>query len=412
MENIAPWKCSTNRKVEVIFSMSGVTKHIYDREIIDINVMWNNKLKKIEKVLPCTYNEDDIIKLLKKYYPHEWKSVEYKKQYYDKKDKYLIKRFGKARYKMPSAEEIIRNNGKFKYLLSDKTKRNYSSSFDENVWKNNKDILWQERKNKIARIDTKISNAKAKTQMVTPAFLDQLIGLYERKNTSQKDRVYIIHELKKYYNPKVIDFFFKLNDTELNRQLRETAFYHLQSFNYQPRLRKQKYMQVHTKSKKRKEYLKKVYPYEKYSITYNPDELEYRIENGKEQKIKSYDYFISHSSKDSKLVQNIITYENSIGKNIFCDWINDSDYLKRNLLCEATLKVIEWRLQQSQAVIFFKTHNSVDSVWCKYELNYFAELNKPIYYLDENKVRNGDFTLLEYDIEEFIDPNYKTLELM
>lgn len=412
MENIAPWKCNTNRKVEVIFSMSGVTKHIYDRELIDINVMWNNQLKKIEKVLPCTYNEDDIIKLLKKYYPHEWKSVEYKKQYYDKKDKYLIKRFGKARYKMPSAEEIIRNNGKFKYLLSDKTKRNYSSSFDENVWKNNKDILWQERKNKIARIDTKISNAKAKTQMVTPAFLDQLIGLYERKNTSQKDRVYIIHELKKYYNPKVINFFFKLNDTELNRQLRETAFYHLQSFNYQPRLRKQKYMQVHTKSKKRKEYLKKVYPYEKYSITYNPDELEYRIENGKEQKIKSYDYFISHSSKDSKLVQNIITYENSIGKNIFCDWINDSDYLKRNLLCEATLKVIEWRLQQSQAVIFFKTHNSVDSVWCKYELNYFAELNKPIYFLDENKVRNGDFTLLEYDIEEFIDPNYKTLTLM
>lgn len=59
-----------------------------------------------------------------------------------------------------------------------------------------------------------------------------------------------------------------------------------------------------------------------------------------------------------------------------------------------------------------KTHNSVDSVWCKYELNYFAELNKPIYYLDENKVRNGDFTLLEYDIEELIDPNYKTLALM
>lgn len=94
--------------------MSGVTKHIYDREIIDINIMWNSQLKKIEKVLPCTYNEDTIIDLLKKYYPHEWKSVEYKKQYYDQKDKYLIKRFGKARYKMPFAEEIIRNNVKFK----------------------------------------------------------------------------------------------------------------------------------------------------------------------------------------------------------------------------------------------------------------------------------------------------------
>lgn len=25
--------------------MSGVTKHIYDREIIDINIMWNSQLK-------------------------------------------------------------------------------------------------------------------------------------------------------------------------------------------------------------------------------------------------------------------------------------------------------------------------------------------------------------------------------
>lgn len=171
-------------------------------------------------------------------------------------------------------------------------------------------------------------------------------------------------------------------------------------------------MQVHTKNKKRKGYLKKVYPYETYFVPHNPDELEYRIENGKEQKIKSYDYFISHSSKDSKLVQSIITYENSKGKNIFCDWINDSDYLKRNLLCEATLKVIEWRLRQSEAIIFLKTCNSTESVWCKYELNYFAELNKPIYYLDENKVSKGDFSLVKYDIEEFADPNYKKMELM
>ena len=29
--------------------MSGVTKHIYDREIIDINIMWNSQLKKNRK---------------------------------------------------------------------------------------------------------------------------------------------------------------------------------------------------------------------------------------------------------------------------------------------------------------------------------------------------------------------------
>lgn len=98
--------------------------------------------------------------------------------------------------------------------------------------------------------------------------------------------MYILLELKKYYNPKIINFFFKLNDTEINKQLREIAFYHLQSFNYQPRLRKQKYMQVRTQNKKKKEYLKKDYAFQRYEIPLNPDELDYRINNSLEQSIK------------------------------------------------------------------------------------------------------------------------------
>ena len=49
-------------------------------------------------------------------------------------------------------------------------------------------------------------------------------------------------------------------------------------------------------------------------IPLNPDELEYRINNSPEQNIKSYDYFISHSSKDSRLVQKLIIHLNSQGK--------------------------------------------------------------------------------------------------
>lgn len=139
---------------------------------------------------------------------------------------------------------------------------------------------------------------------MTPEFIDKMIGLYERKNTSQKDKMYILLELQKYYSPKIIQFFFKLNDTELNKQLRWSAFCHLQSFNYQPRARRQKYMQVHTKNKKRKDYLKKVYSEQKCEIPKTPMELEYRIDNGKEQKIKTYDFFISHSYKDGATVQN------------------------------------------------------------------------------------------------------------
>lgn len=117
-----------------------------------------------------------------------------------------------------------------------------------------------------------------------------------------------------------------------------------------------------------KEFLKEVYPFETYEIPQNPNELEYRIENSREQKIKEYDFFISHSSKDGTIVQKLIRAENQNGKNIFCDWINDVDYLKRHLLCEATLKVLEKRMEQSKAMIFVVSENSRNSVWCKYEL--------------------------------------------
>lgn len=387
--------------------MSGVTKHIYDNDINNINDMWNKQLKEIEKILPCCYDDKVIIKLLKKYYPHEWKSVEYIKRYYDTKDRYLIRKNRKSRYNMRNGEVLIRRNLKFKQLNSYKYKKKHENNFNLEEKNKCEEQLWKKRKKKIDKIDSKICKAKKKTQTVIPEFLDKMIGLYERKRTSQKDKVYIIQELKKYYNPRVINFFFKLNDIELNKQLREIAFKHLQSFNYEPRLRKQKYMEIHTKNKKRREYLEKVYPNEKYTIPYNPEELEYRIMNGPEQKIKTFDFFISHSSKNSVLVQRLIDYENSNGKNIFCDWINDVDYLKRHLLCEATLKVIEWRLEQSNAIIFVKTEDSMKSVWCNYELNYFSKLGKTIYYIDGNKILEGKFELQEYDQENFIDSQYE-----
>ena len=51
--------------------MSGVTKSIYKRDIIEICKMWNQQLKTIEKILPQYYSKEDIIALLKYFYPHE-----------------------------------------------------------------------------------------------------------------------------------------------------------------------------------------------------------------------------------------------------------------------------------------------------------------------------------------------------
>jgi len=66
----------------------GVTKRIYEHEIRDIKSMWISELKKVQEILPKVYNENDIIKLLKEFYPYEWKSVDFKYNYYKIKDTY------------------------------------------------------------------------------------------------------------------------------------------------------------------------------------------------------------------------------------------------------------------------------------------------------------------------------------
>ena len=392
--------------------MAGFTKHISENYKRDTANQMTKILRSIQEVLPQYYTEDDIVSLIIRFYPHEWQGIKYKKEYYDIKDKCLVRLGKKARHKMLSARQMLSKNKLYVKINSVEYKKQHAINFNVEEYKERLEKLKSKRVPKILRIDSKIAKAKEKTQSVIPSFLDELIGLYIRKNTSQKDKVYILTELMKYYNNEVIRFFFKLNDIELNIQLREMAFKHLQSFNYSPRLRRRKYMRVNTKNKKRKDYLQKVYPFEKYVIPQNPDELEYRINNGKEQKIKTYDFFISHSSSDSNLVQKLITFQNSKGKNIFCDWINDADYLKRNLLCEATLKVIEKRLEQSNALLFVKTSNSLDSVWCKYELNYFYELNKPIYVIDGENIQKGIYNINKYPVSEYLNKEYKNLALL
>ncbi|RHF66976.1 hypothetical protein DW670_03620 [Fusobacterium mortiferum] len=387
--------------------MVGVTKRIYEHEIRDIKSMWISELKKVQEILPKVYNENDIIKLLKEFYPYEWKSVDFKYNYYKIKDKYLLNAGKKSRYKMLEPDRLIKTLPLFKKMLTKEYKEKYSKTFDEEKLRYKREEMLKNRQSKIKRVDEKIEKALSKTQRVTPIYLDKLIGLYERKRTTQKDKVYILLELKKYYSEKIINFFLKVNDTEINYQLRWEAFYHLQSFNFNPRARRQKYMQVHTKNKKRKKYLKEVYAKEKFNIPLNPDELEYRIKNGREQQLKEFDFFISHSSKDGKAVQKLITYQNENGKNIFCDWINDSDYLKRNLLCKATLNVIELRLQQSKNLIFVESENSKNSVWCKYELNYYSELDRPIYYITKEDIENNNFNIRLLEDKWFIDKNYK-----
>lgn len=391
--------------------MSGYTKHVFMEDLRKINNDLTMFIKNITPLLPYDYNFATINLLLKKFYPYELFIINEKCKYYYYKERHLQAVGKKSRFKMPTPSNLIRKLPIYKKITTSEYIQQHKKNYDEITQKEEENKLVVKRDPKIEKIYGKIKKAKAKAQQVEPAFLDALMGLYERKNTTQKDKVYIFVELQKYFCSKTIRFFYKKIDTEYNRQLREMACKHLQSLGFQPKLGRQKYIRIPSSNKKRREYLKNTYVYESYAIQGIPKELEYRLENSKEQRIKLYDFFISHSATDYTEVQSLLEHLNRDGKNVYCDWISDKDYLKRQLLGKETLAVIKKRIQQSNAVIFVVSDKSVSSNWCKYELNYAHELGKCIYAIPKDHILDYNFEYNKAIDTWFIDPAYKNLTL-
>ena len=211
--------------------MSGYTKHVYEEKQL---------VKYVDDIIPLLseeYDFDEILKLVKKYYPFEWRMLEEKYQYYCKKDKTIEKFHGKKRYNADSPEIILRKLSSINRLLMPDTIKRRQETFSIQKQKEYKNLLDKRRLPKIEKRQEKIEKAKKRAQEMEPEFLDALMGLYDRKNTSQKDKVYIFLELEKYYCKKTINFFKKVADSEYNRQLRNMAFEHLQSLGHYTFLR-------------------------------------------------------------------------------------------------------------------------------------------------------------------------------
>lgn len=150
----------------------------------------------------------------------------------------------------------------------------------------------------------------------------------------------------------------------------------------------------------RKKFKGKSKPYviETSSFNMTPADLVQRIEKNSIQNRKSFDMFISHSSRDASLIKKIIKALNAHNISVYCDWTSDSDFLKRELVSEFTKIVLLKRLEQSRSLLYIRTDNSVIADWVKLELAHFATLNKPMYYIDFTDQAAVDGSeKLEYD---------------
>ncbi len=348
--------------------MPGVTKRKYVGEIMRFNKQLKRPLKLIVEALPYTYDEDTIINLFKELYPHEWQIMNERYKQYKEKDKFLLKVGKKERYKPQAPKKYLLNLPQIKYKLRDKAKQSHKRSFNEEEQLKKLSELKNKRMKVINKKEEKIHKSRELLQNIEPLYIDAFITAYHKKAITTEGKIEIFKELQKYGCNKTLKFFYKLNDSERNNQIRNMAFKHLQDIGHYSKLRK-------SFKGKKKEYM-----IEKSNFNMTPEDLVKRIENNTIQNKKSYDVFISHSSRDSSIVKQVIKALNKQGLTCYCDWTSDNDFLKRNMVSDFTKEVLKKRMKQSEKLIFIKTEESVKSEWVKFELEYFIALKKKLYY--------------------------------
>lgn len=354
--------------------MSGIAKRKYVGETMRYNKTIKRPLYLLAEILPEIYNGKTLLEFFKKYYPREWDHlVQMQKSYYEK-DKFLISVGKKVRYKPLSPEDYFFSLPAVKNILHDSTKNSYRGLFNEVKHKEKFEAFERKRKSAIDKYNTKISKNIELLQQIDPHYVDFYIASYHKKGVTIEDKVEIVKDLSKYDSKKIDLFFYKLNDSERNNQVRKMAFDYLQCTGKYVKLRKG------FKGKK------KTYMIDTISFDMTPEDLYERLCSRGIQIKKSFDIFISHSFCDQNKIISLFKSLNEQGLVCYCDWTNDNDFLKRKMAGEYTKEVLKKRIEQSGYILYARSDNSAQSTWVNFELEYATSIGKAIKVLDINNV--------------------------
>ena len=345
--------------------MPGLTKRKYDAETMRLSKGLTRPLSLIVDTMKPGYSKEDLLQTFMFYYPFEWSTIFERCHIYKEKDRFLIKKGKKKRYNSLKPEEFFYSLPKVNYLLSNGFREKHKLHYDEKKRVACDNNLKSKR---IARIEKKKSSILANTkgqQRVDPGFIEALAYAYHKKGNTTDDKLEICKEIKKYDCDKTWEFFWKLNDSERNDQIRSFAFQCLQKSGHYAKLRKRF-------KGKRKQYMT-----DRSSFEGTPEGLANKLsDNQSVQNMKSYDLFISHSYKDREFVSDVVSDANKAGYNCYVDWTADNDFLKRSLVSDYTKEVLKARMRQSQKLLYLSSSNSRESAWVAFELKFYQEVVK------------------------------------
>ncbi|MEG0928705.1 MULTISPECIES: toll/interleukin-1 receptor domain-containing protein [Weeksellaceae] len=351
--------------------------------MIKLSKSLKKPLEKVASLMPTGFTNQMFIDDFKILYSYIWDDLESKYTEYKRMDEGLIRKGFSERYFFPSpADYIIKRS----HAILSNTRFNHSKGvyLSDDEISSKREILIQESNKKIVKRREKLEENLQLVQEVTPTYTNYFISEYFTLKRNKPDdvtsRYVLLQEASKYKCNSTITFLHKVNSSERNFQLKQFAFLTLQKFGKKEvRLRKNR------KGKKRSG--DKLIP----AKIESPSELLNHIYNSQLEQNKKYDLFLSHSSNNKELLLTIKSTLNSLDFNVYIDWINDKEGLKRTLTNVATAQVIIERLKSSDALMFVYTEESLNSLWTPWEIGYFHSSKGKIcvYYpemVDESKI--------------------------
>lgn len=351
--------------------MSGKAKRKFDKELFDLKLELKRKVKDLCGVLPYTTKYDAFYE----YFVlcnEDW--VEYFssfKRFYDKKDQHLASIKNKTRYNCPALDVLLSYQFN-KWLLKNSGKSETSDILDNKNYLLKR--LIKECRDEIRKRYYKQSNKEEIIQFVCPRFVQKIMGLYSSYRTKHSGnlnlRMQVLKEVAKYKSKETIAFLYAVNESEPDVGIRYVALQALQRFGVYCRFRS-----VQKKLRKADEHVKA-------HVIDNPDDLNRIIDNDIVERMKRYNIFISHSTKDRNFLIDLVHDINKQGKNVYVDWMEDIEALQRSKTNAKTASVIKHRIDSSDVVLCIKTEGALSSEWVPWELGYADGIGKSIFIMD------------------------------
>ncbi|EJL6264635.1 toll/interleukin-1 receptor domain-containing protein [Vibrio cholerae] len=113
-------------------------------------------------------------------------------------------------------------------------------------------------------------------------------------------------------------------------------------------------------------------------------------------KSKTYDIFLSHSSKDSELILGVKSTLEDLGYSVYVDWVDDAQ-LDRSKVNEATAAILRERMNASKSLFYVTTENAVASKWMPWECGYFDGVKEKVAILPVKQYSiNNEYSGQEY----------------